>query len=176
MNLHKVSCDFFFGFYVDRGEFDIYGTTILKIEMLNWKYYSELLAAWVRYEERFSIQIQGFSNFHWYLKQKWRYFAKNKLMFAWDSERPIYDIWYSWNAYGLVTWFTLHISRWWVYSSRLGCISTIVHYFWITPGWCWVPFAKKLQPLHRQWTVSWVIEPVHMEASTSVLKGANLMV
>ena len=31
---------FFLGFYVDRGEFDIYGTTILKIEMLNWKYYS----------------------------------------------------------------------------------------------------------------------------------------
>ena len=46
MNSHKVSCDFFGGgFYVDRGEFDIYGTIILKIEMLNWKYYSELLAA-----------------------------------------------------------------------------------------------------------------------------------
>ena len=108
MNLHKVSC-VFFGFYVDRGEFDIYGTTILKIEMLNWKYYSELLAVWVRYEEWFSIQIRGFSNFHSYLKQKWRYFTKNKLIFAWDSERRIYGIWYSWTPYGLVTWFTLHI-------------------------------------------------------------------
>ena len=95
MNLHKVSCDFYFFFYVDRGEFDIYGTTILKIEMLNWKYYSELLAAWVRYEEWFSIQIRGFSNFHLYLKQKWRYFTNNKLMFASDSERSIYGIWYS---------------------------------------------------------------------------------
>ena len=110
MNLHKVSCDFlFFGFYVERGEFDIYGKKILKIEMLTWNYYSALLATWVRYEEWFSIQIRGFSNFHWYLKQKWRYFAKNRLIFAWYSERPIYGIWYSWTAYGLVTWFTLHI-------------------------------------------------------------------
>lgn len=85
---------------LERGSFDIYEPPEAKIEMLKWNCNSELLAASVRYDEWSSIQIWSFSNYHWYLKQEWRYLGKNKLMFAWDPERPMHAI--CWTAYGLV--------------------------------------------------------------------------
>lgn len=49
---------------LERGSFNIYGTTKAKIDMLKWNCNSELLAALVRYDEWSSIQIWSFSNYH----------------------------------------------------------------------------------------------------------------
>eukprot|EP01018_Ginkgo_biloba_P020220 Gb_20472 [translate_table: standard] len=85
---------------LERGSFDTGGTTEARIEILKWNCNSELLAALVRYEDWSSIQIWSFSNYHWYLKQEWRYMGKSKLKFIWDSERPLRFIF--WTAYGSV--------------------------------------------------------------------------
>ncbi|KAH9326013.1 hypothetical protein KI387_006191, partial [Taxus chinensis] len=85
---------------LERGSFDIYGPIEAKIEMLAWNCNSELLAALVRYEEWSSIQIWNFSNYHWYLKQEWRYMGKKKLKFVWDPEKPMQFIY--WTACGSV--------------------------------------------------------------------------
>ncbi|GLJ06834.1 hypothetical protein SUGI_0049640 [Cryptomeria japonica] len=85
---------------LERSSFDLYGLTEAKIEMLAWNCNSELLATLVRYEEWSSIQVWSFSNYHWYLKQEWRYMGKNKLKFIWDPERPMQFIY--WTSCGSV--------------------------------------------------------------------------
>ncbi|CAM6119410.1 unnamed protein product [Calypogeia fissa] len=81
-----------------RGSFGILATPESKVLSLQWNSNSELLAAVIRDNDWDCIQVWYRSNFHWYLKQEWRYAASDNVKMSWDPEKPLHLL--CWTASG----------------------------------------------------------------------------
>lgn len=85
---------------LERGCFDIDGPVDATVQRIKWNCSSDLLSVLLRCSEWDAVQIWSFSNYHWYLKQEWRYAKNHHVDFLWDSEKPMCLV--TWTVLGLV--------------------------------------------------------------------------
>ena len=72
----------------------------MMITCVKWNCNGELFAVLLEGSEYDAIQIWSFSNYHWYLKQEWRFPKENRISFLWSPEDPMHI--FSWTLNGSV--------------------------------------------------------------------------
>ncbi|KAL2642617.1 hypothetical protein R1flu_010204 [Riccia fluitans] len=81
-----------------RDSFEILGPQSATVDALLWNADSELLAVLIRSEDWDAVQVWNCNNYHWYLKQEWRFRSDEKVNVFWDPEKPFYIM--LWTALG----------------------------------------------------------------------------
>ncbi|KAG6554048.1 hypothetical protein Mapa_003963 [Marchantia paleacea] len=88
-----------------RDTFEILGPPSARVELLQWNSNSELLAVLLRCEQWDAIQVWNCNNFHWYLKQEWRFQPEEEVNLFWDPEKPLCIMF--WTVFGYLRRITL---------------------------------------------------------------------